>query len=191
MNLRASIFIVALLATFSLASLAQETNSAPDGLDFDSFKIITQRNIFDPTRTGRRPTRRDGPQRRIERVSLVGTSLDPKGEAAFFTGSGVPDKPLKVGDSLKELKIVQITEDGVRLKGQSNTFVLDFENRRSLRREENGPWQGSSDTSDTAPVATANTDEAGSSASTTAVKPASGSPDTVAEMLRKRRLEEK
>ena len=189
MNLRAFILVSVLLAAVSMASLAQETNTA-EGLDFDSFKIITQRNIFDPTRTGRRVTKREGPQRRIERVSLVGTSIDPKEAAAFFTGSGVPDKPLKVGDSLKEMKIVEITEDGVRLKGQTNTFVLDLENRRSLRREENGPWQGSSDTSDPTPVVSANSDGAGSSASTPAAKPASGPADSIAERLRKRRLEE-
>ena len=190
MNLRAPIFAVfVLLVAASMASLAQETNSV-EGLDFDSFKIITQRNIFDPTRTGRRrPTA--GPQRRIERISLVGTIIDPKGEAAFFTGSGVPDKPLKVGDSVKDLKVVQITEDGARLKDQSNTFVLDFESRRSLRREENGPWQGSSDTSDPTPVASANTDEAGSSASTPVIKPASGPDSDIIERLRKRKMEEK
>ena len=53
MNLRASILVSVLLAAAGMASLAQETNSV-EGLDFDSFKIITQRNIFDPTRTGRR-----------------------------------------------------------------------------------------------------------------------------------------
>jgi hypothetical protein len=189
MNLRASIFVSALLAALSLACLAQETNSV-EGLDFDSFKIITQRNIFDPTRSGRR-VGRERPQLRIERVLLVGTVVDPREEAAQFTGAGVPDKFLKVGDSLKDLKVVQITEDGVRLKGQSNTFVLDFEKRRSLRREENGPWQGSSDISDPAPVASANADEAGSSASTPALKPASGPDSDIIERLRKRKMEEK
>ncbi|MGO8698361.1 MAG: hypothetical protein ACLQVY_11660 [Limisphaerales bacterium] len=189
MNLRASILVSVLLAAAGMASLAQETNSV-EGLDFDSFKIITQRNIFDPTRTGRRVRRE--PQRRVEFVRLAGIVIDPKEEAVQFTGSGVPDKFLKVGDSVKDLKVVQITEDGARLKeGQSNAFVLDFEKRTSLRREENGPWQVSSDTSDPAPVASANSDEAGSSASTPAAKPASGTADSITEMLKKRRSEEK
>lgn len=193
MKLPSAIFISVVLATSSLVARGQATNAA-DGLDFDSFKIITQRNIFDPNRTGRHVAKAAAGPRRIERVSLVGTIIDPREVAAFFTGSGVPDKPFKVGDSVKELKITQITEDGVRLKGQSNTFVLDFENRRSLRREENGPWQGSSDTSDPTPVASASTDETASSSSSSApaaaATPSTG-VDTVAERLRKRRLEEK
>jgi hypothetical protein len=181
----APMLIALLLAASSLAAPGQETNGA-EKLDFDSFKIISQKNIFNPTRTGGRAPRRVVPQRLVERVSLVGTSVDPGDEAAFFTGTGVPDRPLKVGDSVKELKIVQITEDGVRLTGPTNkTFVLDFETRRSLRREENGPWQGSADQSDPAPVVRSNSDEPAKSAT-----PSGSGDNDVMEKLRKRRMEE-
>jgi hypothetical protein len=189
MNCRLPIVIALFLAAASLRAVAQES-VGPEKLDFDSFKIIGQKNIFDPTRTGRR--RPQAAPRLVERVSLVGTSVDAGDEAAFFTGSGVPDKPLKVGDSVKELKIVQITENGVRLTGPTNTFVLDFDNRRSLRRELNGPWQGSTDTSDPAPTAASgNSDDAASPAVASATPSSGGASDSVIERLRKRKLEEK
>src|SRR5208282_3152728 len=96
----APIVMALFLAASSLTAAAQESNGA-EKLDLDSFKIISQRNIFDPTRTGRRARSRPA-ARLVERVSLVGTSVDPGEEAAFVTGDGVPDRPLKLGDAVKE-----------------------------------------------------------------------------------------
>jgi hypothetical protein len=129
----------------------------------------------------------------VERVSLVGISVDNGDAAVFFTGNGVPERPLKKGDAVKEFKIVQITEDGVRLAGVTNTnmFVLDLENRRSLRREENGPWQGSSDLTDPVAITSSEGDEAAPSASATAPRTGGGAADSIIERLRKRKLEEK
>jgi hypothetical protein len=190
MNLRATILIAFLLAAFCLAAPAQETNGV-EKLDFDSFKIISQKNIFDPTRSARRANQgRPPPPKLVERVGLTGTFVDSGERVTFLSGNGVPDKPLKVGDTVKDLKIVQITEDGVRLNDPTNTFVLDFENRRSLRRVENGPWQGSSDQSDPAPVASTNSDDSSkpAAASTT---PASGGDSIIERLRKKREMEEK
>ncbi len=186
----APILMASLLAAFALQAQAQGTNAA-DGLGIDSFQIIAQKNIFDPTRTRRRSFQ-TGPRIRVERVSLVGTSVDNGDVAAFFAGDGVPDRPLKPGDAVKDFKIVQITEDGVRLAGvtNTNTFVLDFENRRSLRREEKGPWQGSSDLSDPVAITSSDSDDTAPSATGSAPPSRPGESD-IERRLRLKREQEK
>jgi hypothetical protein len=187
----ALIIIASLLAASSLRTVAQDTNAAA-APEQDSFKFIAEKNIFDPNRTGRTRYRRGGPQRHVERVSLVGTTVDNGSAAAFFAGDGVPDKPLKSGDEVKDFRISQITEDGVRLVGATNTFVLDFEGRRSLRREEKGPWQGSTDISEPVAASEGNGDEPAPAAHGSA-PPAGGSgeSDIIKRLRLKREQEEK
>src|SRR5437016_4611968 len=63
------------------------SSSAPD---FNSFRIITQRNIFDPNRSGiGRPFTRHNPSsnRTIDAFALVGTMSYEKGKFAFFDGA--------------------------------------------------------------------------------------------------------
>src|SRR5579862_9508940 len=76
MNVRTSIYIAVLLAASSLTAVAQESNGL-EKLDFDSFNIVSLKNIFDPTRSGRRTTVRSTPAIRIERISLAGTTVGP------------------------------------------------------------------------------------------------------------------
>ncbi|MGA2175503.1 MAG: hypothetical protein ABSH38_11025 [Verrucomicrobiota bacterium] len=183
--------IIASLLVASMRAPAQETNAGARP-DFNSFKIIAERNIFDPTRTGRR--RPGAPPRRVERVSLVGTSIDNGDAVAIFTGNGVPERPFKTGDTVKDFKIVQITLDSVRLTGVTNTnmFVMDYDSRRSLRREENGPWQGSSDLSDPVLIPSGNADDPAPSASASAPPAGGGGESDIIKRLRlKREQEEK
>jgi hypothetical protein len=190
MKLFAPIIIASLLAA-SMRAPGQETNTT-EKRDFESFKIIAQRNIFDPTRTGRRAFGSRGPQRRVERVSLVGTSIDNGDAVAIFTGNGVPERPFKTGETVKDFKIVQITLDSVRLTGVTNTnmFVMDYDSRRSLRREENGPWQGSSDLSDPVPIASGNADDPAPSASASAPPAGGGGESDIIKRLRMKREQE-
>jgi len=52
----------------------------------------------------------------------------------------------------------------VRLSSSNNVFVLDLVKRRSLRRVDDGPWEGSSDMSEPVTISTNTTDEVAASA---------------------------
>src|SRR5262245_49763727 len=62
------------------------------GLTLDAFRLIADRNIFNPNRSGRTPEReytRREPERRVrtESLALVGTMSYDHGLFAFFDGS--------------------------------------------------------------------------------------------------------
>jgi len=158
-----------LLAAGGVTASAQETNSDP-GTDFKSFDLIARKNIFDQSRTGVRgrtgPAR---PQPRIERITLLGINADHGIGEAYFTGSGTSDRWVKVGDHVAGFEVNRMTPNCVRLTNSSNVFVLDQIERRSLRRVDDGPWEGSSDQSDPVVIST-------NSAEVTASAPA-GAPD--------------
>ena len=77
-------------------SAAEVTNSAAGAVpargDFVSFRVITERNIFNPRRYGRSskaPPPRTEPEKVVksERFALLGTMSYEKGRYAFFDGS--------------------------------------------------------------------------------------------------------
>jgi hypothetical protein len=165
-----SILFTLLLAVSFGRAFAQETNSET-GTDFTSFDIIARKNIFDQSRTGilgrNRPAQRVP---RIDRLTLLGIGGDHGNGEVYFSGAG-GDRFLKVGDHIDGFAVNRITLDSVRLVNASNTFVLDMDKRRSLRRMDDGPWEGSSDISE--PVVASTTDV---TASAGAATPAGASP---------------
>lgn len=124
------------LLLLGLAAGAQGTNPAAALADDDSFRIISQRNIFDKSRRGGVSHIHHVPV--IDELVLLGAADDKGAGTAFFSGS---DRPLKVGDTVDGLKLVKMGFDSVELSGASNTFVLKMDGERALRREDNGPWQ--------------------------------------------------
>ncbi|HEY3857795.1 MAG TPA: hypothetical protein VGO67_25705 [Verrucomicrobiae bacterium] len=158
-----------LLAAGGVKARAQETNSQPDmetnaapAQDSNSFDLIIRKNIFDQSRTGRR--RNDRPRApRVERLILQGIAAGLGDAEAIFGGSSSSDRMLKVGDHLSGFKLSQITPDAVKLTDGTNTFVLDMEKRRSLRRTDDGPWEGSMETTAAPAVSTNAPDETASS----------------------------
>src|SRR5438045_8830140 len=73
-----------LLAASCLAGRAQGTN-APSRPDYQAFKILTERNIFDPNRSSD-PSTRSEPRKtaRVEVLALLGTLSDENGNCAIF-----------------------------------------------------------------------------------------------------------
>lgn len=144
-----------MLATLLLGSLlvsAAETNSAataraasqPAKLDFNSFKLIADRNIFDGNRSGQTisSTRSSSPSRsvRITSFTLVGTLISAKGATAFFDGTdGSYQKVLKSGESIAGFEVKSIVPAGVRLLEGTNEMDLRVGN--SMRREDQGLWK--------------------------------------------------
>jgi hypothetical protein len=186
----ASILISMLLAAGGVTAQAQETNSEP-GQDLKSFDIVFRKNIFDQSRTGIRSL--NGPRRqapRVERLTLEGIGGNQSDPEAIFGGVASSDRPLKVGDHVSGFELSQITPDCVKLTNSTNVFVLDFANRRSLRRVDNGPWEGSGDQSEPVNTSTNTTDVTAAAATASAVDAAHPGESAIERRLRLRREQE-
>ncbi len=130
-----------LLLTTGMIGRAQSTNAAAR-LDYQSFKIITDRNIFDPNRSSRSPrTRNEGPRpARVEAFALVGTMSYENGTYAFFDGTGSSyRKAAKAGDSIAGHKIADISADRVKL--EVNGLQIELNVGVQMRKEDEGEWQ--------------------------------------------------
>lgn len=119
-----------------------ETRSRPD---YTSFRLITERNIFDASRSGRRPdppreTRRPT---RVDTFALVGTLSYDRGTFAFFDGSSAEyRKALEVGGALGDFQLLEILPSAVRILGGTNaTEPTELALGMQMRREEAGEWQ--------------------------------------------------
>lgn len=148
--IRAGIAAAALLAGF----LAQAQNDAPaKALDFSAFRIISDRNIFNPNRyatSGRSNYHPTSATRRTPSVSFVGTLSysegETPGEYAFFDGTSYDyRKVLKQDDTIVGYKISAITPDSVTLTQDTNRIVLKM--GMQLRDDGSGHWYLSDGTS--------------------------------------------
>ena len=122
------------------ANGAAGTNGARASLDYSAFKIIVDRNIFDPNRfphAGPRPIA--SKPKSFDSVTLVGTMSYEKGTFAFFDGtSSEYKKALKLTDSIAGYRVTNIAPNAVKLATGTNEVELSVGGQ--LRREENGPW---------------------------------------------------
>lgn len=175
MNLRSSIFLCAgrfaavcfasgmsLGWCLPLAAAEQGgTNSAasthssapttpPARVDYSTFKVVTERNIFNAGRSGRAPmpggeTRRPA---RVDSFGLVGTMEYERGPVAFFDGSNSEYRkalrPNSTNCTIAGWKLTAASFQGVKL--QADTNVVELKVGMSLRREEDGPWVTSTST---------------------------------------------
>ncbi len=129
------------LVDLGQAAFAAETNST-SGVDFKSFQIIADRNIFDPNR---RPGRPFNPQPIVrppqtESFTLVGTMSSPQGTFAFFNGTSSDfRKTAKPGDVIAGYKVAEIAHDYVKLGAASNQ-TIKLPMLTQMRRQEGGPW---------------------------------------------------
>jgi hypothetical protein len=113
--------------------------AAPAPVSFDSFRLVIDRNIFDPNRVPRRPGFRRANAPVADSFSLVGTMSYGKGTFAFFDGSSPAyRKALKTSDTIAGYKLTEITDRRVKLAGKTNTVEMSVGTQ--LRREEEGEW---------------------------------------------------
>jgi len=134
----AAIFIA--LMTCGLRARAQSTN-APGRLDFQAFKILTERNIFDPNRSSDSGRRSESKRvARVESFALVGTLSYEKGNFAFFDGSGSAyRKALKIGDTIAGYKVAEIAADHVTLDADGRRVQLGV--GLQMKKQDEGEWQ--------------------------------------------------
>ena len=117
------------------------TNNGLVSLDYSAFKMIVDRNIFDPNRFPHAPgqVRPTSKPRSVDYVTLVGTMSYEKGTFAFFDGTSSDyKKALKLTDSIAGYKVTNITPNSVKLAAGTNELNLNV--GAQLRREEDGPW---------------------------------------------------
>jgi hypothetical protein len=110
--------------------------------DYQSFKIITDRNIFDPNRSSRSSrTKNDAPRpARVESFALVGTMSYENGTYAFFDGTGSSyRKAVKAGDSIAGHKIADISADRVKLEVNGQQIELSV--GVQMKKQDEGEWQ--------------------------------------------------
>jgi hypothetical protein len=133
-----------LLLVLGYPVLAQPTNSRGRP-DFSAFKLITDRNIFDPRRSPHNPSRpaRTESRRtfRPDYFTLVGImSYEGQGPIAFFDGpSSQYQKVLKPTDTIAGYKITAIEPSAITLSVGTNRFELPI--GMQLRRDSEGIWQ--------------------------------------------------
>ena len=128
-----------LLAGSPLAVAQEDTNSAA-ATSYSSFRIISDKNIFNPNRSGRREIGPRPPSVRVDSFKLVGTMDYEKGKFAFFDGtSSEYRKTLKQSDIIAGYRIADISQTSVKLLASSNsTITLTVGSQ--LRRTDGGPW---------------------------------------------------
>jgi hypothetical protein len=175
------------------ASALEGTNSSIVGLDYSAFKLIVDRNIFDPNRYPRRPNEprvRSAPKP-FDSLTLVGTMSYEKGAFAFFDGSSTEyKKALKLSDVIAGYKVTNIAPNGVTLAAGTNALELSV--GMQLRREEDGPWllSGRSGSYAATPAPTA-TNALAATTATTGSETGSGAAesDVIKRLMQKRQQE--
>ena len=133
--------LLALLLMTGFGTLAQTTNTSTRS-DYPSFKIITDRNIFNTRRSPRYvPSQTTGgPRTRSESFALVGTMKYEKGPFAFFDGSRSDyRKVLKQDEAIAGFKVTAIETSYVKLASPTNEIELHV--GMQLRREDEGEWR--------------------------------------------------
>jgi hypothetical protein len=123
-------------------SFGAPTTNAPSAPDYQSFRIIRERNIFNPYRSG---FRRDNPQqftqqRRADYFALVGTMSYPKGRFAFFDGSSAQyKKVVEAGAVIAGYTVKAVGQNAVTLAANGKEFDLKVGSQ--LRNQGDNKWQ--------------------------------------------------
>jgi hypothetical protein len=120
---------------------AVATNSPTSAVSFETFRIIAQRNIFNPNRYARG---QGGPRnpRQIARApgfALVGTMIYGKGAFAFFDGTDSQyKKVLKPSDTIADYRVAEIAPSYVKLETGGNQTTLPV---GMQMKEIDGKWE--------------------------------------------------
>lgn len=115
---------------------ARDSSVAPTA-QFDNFRLIADRNIFNPNRTGRRERTEEPPK--TDYLALVGTLESDHGLRAFFDGSDSSlRKALRVGETVDKFKVTKITPNVVDLERDGKTLSMRV--GQAFRRPEGADW---------------------------------------------------
>ena len=127
---------------FGLWTAAAQSTNTPSRPDYSAFRILTERNIFNPRRSPRYAPRERAPSAslRLDSFALVGTMSYEKGWFAFFDGSNSDyRKVLKQDDTIAGFKVADIEPSYVKLTSPTNQVELHV--GKQLRHEDDGEWR--------------------------------------------------
>jgi hypothetical protein len=162
------------------SALSRGTN-AVGSLDYLAFRLVAERNIFDPNRQPHTSGPRSQPKAK-ESFTLVGTMSYDKGDFAFFDGTSSDyKKVLKPAETIAGYRVVSILPDSVKLERESKDIDLPVGSQ--LRHQDDGTWVKAAG----AGVYAASTTEVGSSQTETAP---SGTDSDILKRLMQRREKE-
>ncbi len=116
-------------------------------LDLRSFRLVWERNIFDPNRSPgsftEGPRRDSGSPARTESFALVGTMSYEKGCFAFFeSASSQYQKVLETSNRIAGYTIAEITPTHVKLES-TNGLPIELRVGMQMKRREKGEWTAS------------------------------------------------
>jgi hypothetical protein len=170
---------------------AAGTNTGPISLDYAAFKVIVDKNIFDPNRFPRGPgVRVRSRPRSVDSLTLVGTMAYEKGTIAFFDGtSSEYKKALKLTEKIAGYTVANIAPNGVKLA--SGTNEVDLSVGAQLRREEGGPWllAGQGGPYADTPAATSASTAAPATAAASEAAPSGPDSDILKKLMERRQKE--
>jgi len=134
--------IAILLLSGPNLTTADQDGSGPRTLDFSTFQLLTERNIFNPNRSNRpaRTESRPAPRNpQVDSFTLVGTLGDDGQWTAFFDGTRSELRGrLRLHDTIGDYTVTAISNSGVQLDHGTNSLQLRV--GMQLRREDDGPW---------------------------------------------------
>jgi len=155
------------------------TNGTPTSLEYSAFRLVADRNIFDPNRSPRSTGAPVRPKT-IDSFTLVGTMSYEKGVFAFFDGTSSDyKKAARPEDVIAGYKVIAISPESVKLMLKTN--VMELRVGSQMHRREDGTWERSSGSASYA--------EASSTPASTAA-PASGAESDVIKKMMQRREKE-
>ncbi|MCX6954836.1 MAG: hypothetical protein NTV51_21985 [Verrucomicrobia bacterium] len=128
----------AVAAALGAAPSRKDSSIAPTA-SFDTFRLINDRNIFNPNRTGRRERGSEERAPRLDVITLVGTMESDKGLRAFFDGSERNyRRALSAGGAVDKFKVTQVSPNVVELERDGKTFSMRV--GQQFRRPDGGDW---------------------------------------------------
>lgn len=150
------IILAASLVVLSPGFAAAQDEPKVD-VEFDEFKLVRTRNIFDPDRRVAAPGGRTPPaaaERRSSFLGVTGTMVTPTKSLAFFTGSlSDYNKVAGIGERVADFSVTSITSTAVELERDGKKLSVAVGRRLSLEAGgEPRATESLQPGSDTAPV---------------------------------------
>lgn len=168
------------------------TTNSPKSLSLESFKLIHERNIFNPNRTARSSRGGGGDTEKpkapkVDHATLVGIMSYAKGDFAFFDGSDTNyRKTLQKDEKIAGHRIVEVAPKKVTLSMDGKNVTLSVGTQ--IKRVEEGPWEvakGSDKATSTSSTGSSASDSSSDSGS------GSGEDEILKRLLQKREQESK
>lgn len=141
----------------------KETNqpmqtNAQGQLEYRTFKIIYERNIFDASREGGiyAGPRHHTKVSKVDYFKLLGTIRYEKGRYAFFNGSDSDfHKTLQITQNIAEYKILEIGYNSIKL-APTNGAPFELKVGMQMKRVDSGPWSEAAASESFAPAPPSN-----------------------------------